>query len=108
MALYESVAVKSDNLLAGGEVTALTKNISITTGTAILRGTLVDEDGAPVTKGGIAAYIVARDIAATDVVATVYSRGYFNREAAIVAEGDTVADHEDELKSSQILFTSIH
>lgn len=108
MALYESIAVKSDNLLAGGEITALTKNLSITAGTAIARGTLVDENGAPITKGGTAAYIVAQDATATDTVVTVYSRGYFNREAVIAPEGDTVAAHEAELKSSQILFTSTH
>ncbi len=108
MALYESIAVKGDNLLAGGEITALTKNITITAGSVVLRGTLVDANGAAIAKGGTAAYICAQDVSATDTVMTVYTRGYFNREAVIAPATDTVAAHEAELKSSQILFTSIH
>ena len=63
--------------------------------------------GALVGASDTAAYVLAADIAVGDTVATVFTRGQFNREALAVAEGTTVAAHEEELRKVGIYLTSL-
>lgn len=104
--------VTYDNLMGGPEVTALTKNISIAA--AVKRGQLLSKsdsgnDYIATATGKTAAFVAAEDVDYTDtaIVATVYARGLFNREAIFVTDGDTVAAHEEELRDVGIYLTSI-
>lgn len=103
----ESPSVKYDELIGGTAVSTITKNITVSGGAALERGTVVDATGAKVASGKTAAYIVAVDAAAADTVLTVYTAGQFNREKLIVAEGTTVEAHEEELRAVGIYLTSI-
>lgn len=110
MEYHTKYDIKEDNLLAGPEITTLLKNISITPGSAMKRGTLItvtEGKGAATKAGEAASYVLARDVDEKAEAATVYTRGRFNREAIIVAEGDTVEAHEDELRPFDIVFTSL-
>lgn len=90
MAMRETTKMEYDGLLAGG-IAAFTKNVAITAGTAMKRGTLMT-----VTDGTAAA-----------TAATVYITGRFHREKVIAAEGDTVDAHEEELRGKGILFAAL-
>lgn len=110
MDYIKTYTMKEDHLLAGPEVTSLLKNVEITTGTAMKRGALLsfaDGKAAACAKGGVAAYILAEDVDEAATVATVYSQGYFHREALIAADGDTVDAHEEELRGVNIILTSV-
>jgi hypothetical protein len=110
MDYIKTFEMKEDLLLAGPEVTSLLKNVEITAGTVMKRGTLLsftDGKAAACAKGGEAAYVLARDVDETATVATAYSQGYFNREALIAADGDTVGAHEEELRKVNIILTSV-
>lgn len=110
MDYIKTYTMKEDHLLAGPEVTNLLKNVEITAGTAMKRGTLLsfaDGKAAACDKGGVAAYVLAEDVDEAATVATAYSQGYFHREALIVAEGDTVDAHEEELRGVNIILTSV-
>lgn len=93
MAIVEKSTITPDNLMAGPEIPVLTKNFTVTAGTALKRGTLLT-----VTAEGVASAIVANDITAADTVVTAYVTGRFNRAALICASEDTVDAHEDELR----------
>lgn len=110
MDYIKTYTMKEDHLLAGPEVTSLLKNVEITAGTAMKRGALLsfaDGKAAACAKGGVAAYILAEDVDEAATVATVYSQGYFHREALIAADGDTVDAHEEELRGVNIVLTSV-
>ncbi len=101
-----------DELFAGPEVEVLTKNVTVASGNTVARGQLLSEsDGkaAPTAKGGTALYIAAEDVDAStaDVVGTVYTSGYFNREKLTAADGDTVTAHEAELRGVGIKLSSL-
>ena len=110
MDYIKTYIMKEDHLLAGPEVTSLLKNVEITAGTAMKRGALLsfaDGKAAACAKGGVAAYILAEDVDEAATVATVYSQGYFHREALVAADGDTVDAHEEELRGVNIILTSV-
>lgn len=109
MAYFENQnGVSYDELIGGTAVAALNANISITAAAApVARGTLLTSAGVKVAKAGEASYILAADIKTGDQVATVFTRGQFNREALIVAEGDTVEAHEEQLRKVGIYLTSL-
>lgn len=127
MAMHEIIenATGFDELLAGPEVTVLTKNILLKKGTAYKRGMLITDpanitvgEGEPAataaqqtTAGKVADYVLMRDAdltaAEADAVGTVYISGRFNREKMILAEGDTVEAHEAELRLRSIYFTTL-
>lgn len=102
MAIVEKSTITPDNLMAGPEIPVLTKNFTVTAGTALKRGTLltVTAEGvaSATAKEGVASAIVANDITAADTVVTAYVTGRFNRAALICASEDTVDAHEDELR----------
>lgn len=123
MAIAENVVTTQyDQLIGGTSVTALTANVTIKGTTAELkRGTLlglvtlenkyaiVDNDLSDGSEK--ASVVLAEDVSLTgsDVVATVYTRGLFNREALIVKQSDdTAAAHEAELRAVGIYLTSIY
>jgi len=110
MAIRETdTGVTYDNLFGGTEIPVMTKNISVAKNGALKRGSLLTEEGALVAANSVAAYVLAKDVDTTEaaVVATVYTSGRFNREALIVADGDTVAAHEAELRKVDIILTSV-
>lgn len=110
MDYIKTFKMEEDHLLAGPEVTSLLKNVEITAGTAMKRGTLLsftDGKAAACAKGGVASYVLAADVDAEATVATAYSQGYFNREALIAADGDTVGAHEEELRKVNIILASV-
>lgn len=110
MDYIKTFKMEEDHLLAGPEVTSLLKNVEITAGTAMKRGTLLsftDGKAAACAKGGVASYVLAADVDAEATVATAYSQGYFNREALIAADGDTVDAHEEELRKVNIILASV-
>ncbi len=100
--------ISFEELIGGHEITALEKNISITSGTALARGSVLTATGALAGKGDTASYVLALDVSETDTVATVYTSGMFNREKLIVAAEDTVDSHEAELRDVNIYLTSLH
>ena len=101
-----------DQLLGGPEVAVLTANVMVTGGKALKRGSLLkvtDGKYSLVGTGDKAVAVLKQDVdATTDTVATVYTSGRFHREALIVADGDTVDAHAEELRGVNILLTSIH
>lgn len=110
MAIVEKNTINPDVLFAGPEIPVLTKNYSLTAGTAMTRGTLltVTADGAAsaTAKAGVASAILANDVGATATACTAYVSGRFNRDALTVASGDTVAAHEEELRKVGIHLTA--
>ena len=110
MAIYESEMIATDKLAGGPEVHVLTANYPVAAGTALKRGTLVtigdDGKAAATIKTGVASAIVANDIDAKATVVTCYTSGRFNANALIVASGDTVDAHAEELKKVGIYLTT--
>lgn len=107
MAIRENVkGVSYDGLIGGTEVPIIEKNISITAGTALERGSVVTEAGKLVTGADEASYVVSQPVTAEDTVATVYVSGMFNAEHMIVGESDTVAAHAAQLRDKNIYLTS--
>lgn len=107
MAIRENVkGVSYDGLIGGTEVPIIEKNISITAGTALERGSVVTEAGKLVTGADEASYVVSQPVTAEDTVATVYASGMFNAEHMIVGESDTVAAHAAQLRDKNIYLTS--
>ena len=107
-----------DELLAGPEISTLTKNIKLKSGAIYKRGMLIStsigkdgitETGEQTTSGKTAEYVLMRDVDATeaDIVGTVYVKGRFNRENIVLANGDTVEAHEAELRLRDIHFTTL-
>ena len=107
MAIRENVkGVSYDGLIGGTEVPIIEKNISITAGTALERGSVVTEAGKLVTGADEASYVVSQPVTAEDTGATVYASGMFNAEHMIVGESDTVAAHAAQLRDKNIYLTS--
>lgn len=107
--------VTFEGLIAGPEIPLMTKNVTLATGQKVTRGTLLTLDDTAGTysataSGGKASAIAAEDFEATEAsaVATVYTSGYFNRDALTVAEGDDVTKHEEELRALNIYLSKQH
>ena len=116
MAYHETIAgVTYDELFAGPEVAVMTKNVTFKTGTKVERGALLSIDAttgkiiATPATNGVAVFVAkeAVDATAADKVGTVYTKGYFNREKLIAADGDTVTAHEEDLRGVGILLSSL-
>ena len=129
MASLEKVTgVAYDELFAGPEIPAMTKNVTIKSGSTVVRGQLlsIDSDTGKViptpaaveadaennidaVPAGVAVYIAkeAVDASTADKVATVYTSGYFNREKLVAVTGDTVSGHEAELRDVNIILSSL-
>ena len=110
MALRETETMEMNGILAGSEVVHLTKNVKITAGTAMKKGTLITISGGTASataKGGKADAILANDVDDKATSATVYISGRFYREKLIAASEDTVAAHEDELSGKGIYLTAL-
>ena len=121
MASLEKVTgVAYDELFAGPEIPVMTKNVTIKSGSIVVRGQLlsIDSDAGKViptpaagdnTPAGVAVYIAkeAVDASTADKVATVYTSGYFNREKLVAVTNDTVSGHEAELRDVNIILSSL-
>ena len=121
MSMHETIenATVFDELLAGPELPVLTKNLKLKSGKVYKRGMLIsyaaavegdtEKKGEQTAANKTAEFVLARDVDATeaDAVGTVYLCGRFNREKIILAEGDTVEAHEDELRLRNIYFTTL-
>ena len=115
--------VTYDELFGGTAVAAMTANVTIAALSAAAsykRGTLLGVvtasgkyaivDSAATTGEKVASVVLAKDIevGTDDVVATVYTRGIFNREKLVVkAESDSASAHEQELRKVGIYLTSV-
>ncbi len=115
--------VTYDELFGGTAVAAMTANVTIAALSAAAsykRGTLLGVvtasgkyaivDSAATTGEKVASVVLAKDIevGTADVVATVYTRGIFNREKLVVkAESDSASAHEQELRKVGIYLTSV-
>ncbi len=116
--------VTYDELIGGTAVAVMTANVTIaklSAAASYKRGTLLGVvtasgkyaivDSAASTGEKVASVVLAKDIevgTADDVVATVYTRGIFNREKLIVkAESDSASAHEEELRKVGIYLTSV-
>lgn len=115
--------VTYDELFGGTAVAAMTANVTIAALSAAAsykRGTLLGVvtasgkyaivDSAATTGEEVASVVLAKDIevGTDDVVATVYTRGIFNREKLVVkAESDSASAHEQELRKVGIYLTSV-
>lgn len=110
MSMYESVDITQNGLLAGPEIPVLTKNVTITAGTAFKRGTLMhvkaDLSAVQASASNLANAVVTNDADEKATVLTVYVSGLFERDELIVASGDTVAAHEESLRTAGIYVTS--
>ena len=135
MASLETMTgVAYDELIAGPEVAMMTKNVTFKSGTNVKRGALLSIDAGTgkviatpaaiaaveadaehnieaqdAVPAGVAVYIAKEDVdaSAADVVGTVYTSGYFNREKLIATTGDTVNGHEEELRDVGIMLSSL-
>lgn len=113
-----------DELIGGTAVTTMTANVtlaSLETEATYKRGTLLGVvsasgkyaivDRAASTGEQVASVVLAHDVAVgtdNDVVATVYTRGIFNREKLLVkGDGDNATKHEEELRKVGIYLTSL-
>lgn len=119
MSMYESVDITQNGLLAGPEIPVLTKNVTITAGTAFKRGTLMhvkaDLSAVQASASNLANAVVTNDADEKATVLTVYVSGLFERDELIVASGDGVAPlalsddvaaHEESLRVAGIYVTS--
>lgn len=106
--------VTFEGLIAGPEIPLMTKNVTLAAGQTVKRGTLLTLDETAGTysataSGGKASAIAAEDIEATEAaVTTVFTAGYFNRDALTVAKGDDVTKHEEELRAVNIYLSKQH
>lgn len=117
--------VTYDELIGGTAITPMTANVTIaklTAATELKRGTLLGVvtasgkyaivDSTVSTGEQVASVVLARDVVvgtAGDVVATVYTRGLFNRSKLIVKQpADNVTKHEAELRGVGIYLTDVH
>lgn len=117
--------VTYDELIGGTAITPMTANVTIAklaAETVLKRGTLLGVvttsgkyaivDSTVSTGEQVASVVLARDVAvgtADDVVATVYTRGLFNRSKLIVKQSaDNTTKHEAELRSVGIYLTDVH
>ncbi|WP_297569487.1 head decoration protein [uncultured Anaerovibrio sp.] len=129
MASLEKVTgVAYDELFAGPEIPVMTKNVTIKSGSTVVRGQLlsIDSDTGKViptpaaveadaeknidaAPAGVAVYVAKEtvDASTADKVATVYTSGYFNREKLVAVTGDTVSGHEAELRDVNIILSSL-
>ncbi len=129
MANMETVTgVVYDELFAGPEKEVMIKNVTFKSGTKVKRGALLSidagtgkviatpaavaadaENNIDASPAGVAVYIAKEDVdaSAADVVGTVYTSGYFNREKLIATTGDTVNGHEEELRDVGIMLSSL-
>lgn len=123
--LVETMAgVSYDELFGGTAVSELTANVTVAKLSAeatYKRGTLLGivtasgkyaiVDSAATTGEKVASVVLARDLIVgteNDVIATVYTRGIFNREKLLVkAADDTATKHEEELRKVGIYLTSV-
>lgn len=123
--LVETMAgVSYDELFGGTAVSALTANVTVAKLSAeatYKRGTLLGivtasgkyaiVDSAATTGEKVASVVLARDLIVgteNDVIATVYTRGIFNREKLLVkAADDTATKHEEKLRKVGIYLTSV-
>lgn len=116
--------VTYDELIGGTAVTLMTANVTIAklyAEATYKRGTLLGVvtssgkyaivDSGASTGEQVASVVLAHDIAVgtdNDVVATVYTRGIFNREKLLVkAAADSATKHEEELRKVGIYLTSL-
>lgn len=121
MAYTEKIkGVEYDELIGGTAITAMTANVTLKGATAsYVRGTLLavkdgkyeivdsknDDEGLKVAN-----VVLAEDVElkGSDVVATVYTRGLFNREKLVVKQSDDNATkHEEELRKVGIYLTAL-
>ncbi len=112
--------VTYDEIIAVAVMTANVTIASLSAAVSYKRGTLLGVvtasgkyavvDSAATTGEQVASVVLAQDIevGTEDVVATVYTRGIFNREKLIVkAEADSASSHEEELRKVGIYLTSV-
>lgn len=105
--------VKRDELLAGPEQNTTIINVTVDSGTALLRGTvLAGEVGgkyAPITSGDTAKdlVIVAYDSDADATVLSAYSEGKFHREKLIYDDSLNLNDFETEMRRQNIILTTL-
>lgn len=121
MAYTEKIkGVEYDELIGGTAITAMTANVTLKGVTAnYVRGTLLavkdgkyeivdSKNGDEALKA--ANVVLAEDVElkGSDVVATVYTRGLFNREKLVVKQSDDNATkHEEELRKVGIYLTAL-
>jgi hypothetical protein len=121
MAYTEKIkGVEYDELIGGTAITAMTANVTLKGATAsYVRGTLlavkdgkyeiVDSQNSDEALK-VANVVLAEDVElkGSDVVATVYTRGLFNREKLVVKQSDDNATkHEEELRKVGIYLTAL-
>lgn len=121
MAYTEKIkGVEYDELIGGTAITAMTANVTLKGVTAsYVRGTLLAvKDGKYEIVDSknddealkVANVVLAEDVElkGSDVVATVYTRGLFNREKLVVKQSDDNATkHEEELRKVGIYLTAL-
>ena len=121
MAYTEKIkGVEYDELIGGTAITAMTANVTLKGVTANhVRGTLLTvKDGKYEIVDSknddealkVANVVLAEDVElkGSDVVATVYTRGLFNREKLVVKQSDDNATkHEEELRKVGIYLTAL-
>lgn len=135
MASLEKVTgVAYDELFAGPEIPVMTKNVTIKSGSTVVRGQLLSIDSGTgkviptpaavaaveadaehnieaqdAVPAGVAVFVAkeAVDASTADKVATVYTSGFFNREKLVAVTNDTVDGHETELRDVNIILSSL-
>lgn len=124
--ISEMTGVSYDELIGGTNLPIITKNITLKGVTAeYTRGTLLSlvggkyeicdttgtgSGGTDPNPAKVASAVLATDVKLTgsDIVATIYISGIFNREKLILKKADdTVEAHEDELRDAGIYLTSL-
>jgi cellulase/cellobiase CelA1 len=115
--LYEQTgSYEPDNLIIGTTINSALKGVTLASGQGVLsRGTVIGIvtasglgkvcDKASADGSEVASFILADEVDTTDasVVAQCYQSGEFNRGALVFGGTDTPADHEDELRTVNII-----
>jgi len=110
-------SIKFGTLFAGTEIPVLTTSVTVAAGQGVLKagavlgkvtadGTYKLVDKAATDGSQVASVVLAEEVDTTGgaVPAVAYTSGLFTYDALYVAAGDTVADHQDELRSGNIYY----
>lgn len=121
MAGFSTVdGVKYDDIFAGAEIPVFTENGALKAGEKVERGQLLAVDAASMSwvvapKTGVTTGYVSPTLIAAETVdnskgtgtvtMTAYTQGRFKANRLVVADGDTVESHREELRKVNILLT---
>lgn len=109
--------VELRTLFAGTEIPAMTTSVTLAAGQGVLKvGSVIGKvtadgkyklvDKSATDGSEVASMVLAEEVDTSggDVVAVAYTSGLFNYDSLIVADGDSVEAHQEELRNVNIYY----